>query len=565
MDKIKVFWGILFLLVAFISPCWATTYHIDYNAANDSGAATKIDPWKRAPGMVGFAGSYSHSAGDRFIFKGGVTWPSAALPLTISNSGTSGSQDYYGVDATWYNGGSWTRPIFDLELASGKYNAVYVNSDVIYVDVDNIEMKRLYINDNSAARSLFYADGLSTGVVLKNAYVHYWTRGSGMTTDVSQTAGGVTTYNGWGFTVQDSTIDNSEGCTDCGALIFSCGSALRNTISYAPQGINGCGVVVGNDVSYMTNCFDVDSHENGIYIKGGGSVVAYNTVNVRPDNSTVHGTMIYLDPSWAAGDLYVYGNLFYNMSNQVVVFQNERPDINPSGHIYFWNNTIVLPGAEPCGRASGDIHHLDLKNNHCITVEPDGYPFWYNGHRGEGNVTELSEDPTPLLQSITQATSAGYTESNKYAPTSVSAPTVNTGTSITCPSCDPVIAQDILAISRPQGASWDIGAYEYGSGDTTAPVVTITVPTSEVTYTTSSSPFYLGGTASDATGVTAVTYSNSLGGSGSCTGTTTWSCPAITMTVGGNVITITATDAASNNGTDLITVTYVKKKTLFRR
>ena len=92
--------------------------------------------------------------------------------------------------------------------------------------------------------------------------------------------------------------------------------------------------------------------------------------------------------------------------------------------------------------------------------------------------------------------------------------------------------------------------------DTTPPAVTITTPTSSATYSTSSSSLSIGGTASDAVGVTQVTWSNSRGGSGTASGTTSWSASGIALLSGSNVITVSAQDAAGNTGTDTLTVTY---------
>jgi Bacterial Ig domain len=108
------------------------------------------------------------------------------------------------------------------------------------------------------------------------------------------------------------------------------------------------------------------------------------------------------------------------------------------------------------------------------------------------------------------------------------------------------------------GSAPDIGAYEYtGAGDTTDPTVSITSPTSNATYDNgSTATIDLGGSSSDDTGVTSVTWSNDRGGSGTTTGTTSWSISGISLSSGDNVITVTAHDAASNTGTDQITVTY---------
>src|SRR5207253_1360408 len=78
---------------------------------------------------------------------------------------------------------------------------------------------------------------------------------------------------------------------------------------------------------------------------------------------------------------------------------------------------------------------------------------------------------------------------------------------------------------------------------------------SGATYTTSSSPLTLGGTASDNIGVTQVTWANSRGGSGTATGTTSWTASGIGLQAGTNVLTITARDAAGNTATASVTVT----------
>jgi hypothetical protein len=94
-----------------------------------------------------------------------------------------------------------------------------------------------------------------------------------------------------------------------------------------------------------------------------------------------------------------------------------------------------------------------------------------------------------------------------------------------------------------------------GEGDTTAPTISITSPTSSPTMSTSTSPLTISGSASDAVGVTSVTWANSAGGSGTATGTTSWSFSA-SLTEGSNVVTVTAHDAAGNTGTDTLTITY---------
>src|SRR5207237_1325757 len=75
------------------------------------------------------------------------------------------------------------------------------------------------------------------------------------------------------------------------------------------------------------------------------------------------------------------------------------------------------------------------------------------------------------------------------------------------------------------------------------------------TYTASSSALTLGGTAADAVGVTQVAWANSRGGSGTATGTTSWSASGIVLQAGTNVLTVTARDAAGTHPTRAVNVT----------
>jgi MYXO-CTERM domain-containing protein len=88
--------------------------------------------------------------------------------------------------------------------------------------------------------------------------------------------------------------------------------------------------------------------------------------------------------------------------------------------------------------------------------------------------------------------------------------------------------------------------------DTTPPSLTITPPPA----TALSSPLTVTGTASDAGGISQVTWSNALTGqSGTATGTTNWSAD-IPLADGTNNITITVTDAAGNPTSQNFSVNY---------
>jgi len=98
--------------------------------------------------------------------------------------------------------------------------------------------------------------------------------------------------------------------------------------------------------------------------------------------------------------------------------------------------------------------------------------------------------------------------------------------------------------------------------DTNTPTVSITSPTSDDTYTTTSSLIAVGGSASDTTsGVSSVAWSNDKGGNGTASGTNSWLTSSISLLNGENVITVTAADGAGNTGADIITVKFVSSTT----
>lgn len=92
-----------------------------------------------------------------------------------------------------------------------------------------------------------------------------------------------------------------------------------------------------------------------------------------------------------------------------------------------------------------------------------------------------------------------------------------------------------------------------GSGDSTAPVITITMPTTRTSYATSDAFVTFGGTATDNASVVEVTWSSDRGHSGGATGTDTW-IAGIPIQRGQNTITIYARDEAGNVASKSINV-----------
>jgi poly(3-hydroxybutyrate) depolymerase/PKD repeat protein len=108
----------------------------------------------------------------------------------------------------------------------------------------------------------------------------------------------------------------------------------------------------------------------------------------------------------------------------------------------------------------------------------------------------------------------------------------------------------VPAYNNPKTVPW-VMAQRLGVAPTNSPLLTISSPTSAATYSTNAATLNLSGTTMDAsTAVTSVAWTNSLGGSGTASGTSAWSIANAALAVGDNLITVTATGTSysTNNG-----------------
>jgi hypothetical protein len=202
---------IIIMILMLAWGIFATPYYIDFTAANDGGAGTKAAPWKHAPAMRHFTGTYTHVAGDSMIFKGGITWDSTCFSMIIRNSGTSNSvRDYYGIDSTWYTGGSFTRPKFtcDNKYPDTLGMLIYLKS-AKHVIIDGIEICKMRCFTS-------YETGLIVSNAdvderIRNCYIHGWYLADTVFKDEQH--GGVygsgSSYRSE-FVVENCEIENSE-------------------------------------------------------------------------------------------------------------------------------------------------------------------------------------------------------------------------------------------------------------------------------------------------------------------------------------------------------------------
>jgi len=96
----------------------------------------------------------------------------------------------------------------------------------------------------------------------------------------------------------------------------------------------------------------------------------------------------------------------------------------------------------------------------------------------------------------------------------------------------------------------------YDNGDATPPTLSITSPATTANYVSNTQTVSIAGIATDDIGVTEVTWQNDRGGVGSVNGTINWRYDDLALSIGDNVITVTAVDSNKNSTESRITITY---------
>jgi hypothetical protein len=339
-----------------------------------------------------------------------------------------------------------------------------------------------------------------------------------------------------------------------------------------------------------------------------GTVNGY-AVYVGSSRIDVGNTTSYTMTTAVAGQRYCFAVAAYNTkgegpkSGQVCGYSNEFPTLTSPGNQSSKVGQVIslqLAGKDPdgmpitytatglppglfVGSATGFISGtLTKAGNYSVTARvSDGVlqsnPLTFAWSVTTGSTSSDTTRPSASIATPTVATSftattaslsLGGTAADNVGVASVTwsnsrggSGTASGTTTWSVPSIGLQTGSNVITITAHDAAG-NIGAdsltvtYNAPSADTTAPAVTISGPTSATTYTATSSPLTLSGTASDNVGVAQVSWVTDRGASGTASGTTNWTAAGITLQGGTNIVTVTARDAAGNTKTDVLTVTY---------
>jgi hypothetical protein len=372
-------------------------YFIDYSSGSDANSGTsESTPWQHAPGMAnatGNAAKHTPTAGEGWIFKGGVTVDFNAWPANVPWGGTAAATDYMGPDPGWYAGKSWSRPVFDGGGKSG-YNAAKqslltdVANNANYVVIDDIEFNNLYWSgdvSSGASNSIAGYIGIHNYSApqnweVKNVYAHGWTHctpyGSNCTDPANSNGAlifiglpsGTSTSS-----IHDSVVDgsDSQGGGDS-QQAFHAPYVYRNWSQYIPNNYQGTYLELhDNVITHNTNSFDSNIHMNCIHVFGTASSTPYLIYNNYVDCQ-------YASPSYGATSIdleddntvhYVFNNVIKAGNGQGITDSYFISSV-PGSQYNLFNNTIETedspsPGASCYTLVQSTVN--TLVDNFCVT------------------------------------------------------------------------------------------------------------------------------------------------------------------------------------------------------
>lgn len=486
---------IRYLVIIFFFLCTrvsATTYYIDYTGGNDSNSGTtKSAPWKYAPFMPSFTGSYTVTTGDTFVFKGGETWvpPADGFSISASYSGTSGNPTTLTSDSTWYSGSSFTKPIFDGQNNINNYRGIITFSDYMHdFTVDGLQLINAGVSGNLTPCSVVYGQKTRGNITVSNCVLRGYSQ-HGLNIGIDHDY--LTADLPVGLTYKFNDISHITNSVEVGGNkpssytykigIFIHDNLFHDRKSELVNGDHGDGIHLWNTNADPAHYYNGKIYNNNFYGETGGS-----------DSQTNNTAHIYLEE--CADGFDIYNNvLTYSDTSKITdgyMFSPGVITIHDGRNIRIYNNTlsgqtyggtdkgmkgiavrftgsdhIVIEGNVFDNITRGAISIEDVVTN--VTVDYNIYSHMLYGYGSIGpnpDLTFSGWQQTLQNHNVTGAEAHGVDASVNFVSTSdLRLTETSEGVDDFPTSAAPttLFTYDINDVSRPQGPAWDMGAYEF--------------------------------------------------------------------------------------------------------
>jgi len=369
--------------------------------------------------------------------------------------------------------------------------------------------------------------GTPTGIAVDGASV-YWTEYAGNVKKVLTTGGTVTTlatglYSPSGLALDGSDayfgenvgiqVSNIKKVPKSGGAVTTLASAQPSTWKVAVDPVS----------VYWTDGYGGTVRKVPI---AGGSVSVLATGFPSADGIAVDGSSVYWTEFNNPGPVRKVG-LSGGTVTQLGDSSN-TPGIATDGNSVFWTEN-VFGGNGKIDKVSvngGTMTSITTGLNYPWDLAVDANNAYWVEYRASGAVRQV-----PLAGGAVSTLASGL-------------------------NSPVVIAVDATTVYWGESGAIKSVAKTAAVPDNIDPSITITFPTTNPTYNTSTGTLDIEGTASDNVGVTQISWTNDRGGGGTVAGSSFWSFYAINLQSGQNVITVTASDSAGNTQVATLTVTY---------